>query len=397
VWRENKQPSPDSPVESLERMTGRVDLEARCGRGSPPPVWLRLTLRWAGGLVSVSSWLYCAMLLAVWLLLSHVGERNIFTAFLLYLPPSIWFLPALALLPLSLPLAPRAAGGLVVVIIFLLGGWLDFRPGRSDWAAPPDGEVLVVLTYNRGQQGATSLQPFKNLAQPDVMVMQDAGNRAERYLHSDGYTEFSHAASAGEHTLVSRHPILEAEARGERAARFVIEWRGRRVAIYSVHLFTPRGPLQSLKGGGFLHGLPAIPGSGWEAKRRQKQEFWDGQLADAREIMSMVRADALPAVVAGDFNAPSVGLLYRLLAAEWTDAHASAGRGFGMTFPGETRNPLSAGGPWLRIDYIFAGDGWEVAACITEESRPSQHRAVAARLQLRAGWGEGRRGGEAGD
>ena len=38
-----------------------------------------------------------------------------------------------------------------------------------------------------------------------------------------------------------------------------------------------------------------------------------------------------------------------------TDAFTRAGRGWGLTFPGVTRNPLTVFGPWLRLDYFFVG------------------------------------------
>ncbi len=343
-----------------------------------------LLLLLARRLLALCCCLQSVCLLLVWLLLSRVGEHNVTTAFLLYLPPALWFLPCALLLPPALLCARRAGLLLLLVTAALLPGWLQLRLTSQDWTAPPAAGTLTVLTYNRGQQGSQSLQPFKNLARPDVMVLQDAGSRAERYLQSEGYTEFSDASSVGEHTLVSRHPIVEAAAQGARAARFVIDWQGTRVAVYSVHFYTPRHALQALQGGGFLYGVLGLPGTPLAEGRRQRQQFWDAQLADARDLLAAVRGETLPFIVAGDFNAPHVGRLYRLLAAEWTDAHAAAGRGFGMTFPGETRNPLSAGGPWLRIDYLFAGAGWQVDACVTEPERASQHRALAARFRRSA-------------
>ena len=343
---------------------------------------LGLLGRFAQRLLALACGLQTLALLLLWLLLSRVGEHNVTTAFLLYVPPALWFLPSGLLIPPALLFARRLGLILLLVSAALLVGWLGLRFNKPDWTTPPTRPTLTVLTYNRGQQGSQSLQPFKNRVQPDLMVLQDAGNRAERYLKSEGYTEFSDAKSLGEHTLVSRFPILEATAKGKRAVRFVIDWHGTQVAIYSVHFYTPRHALQSLRGGGFLYGVLGLPGTPLAKGRRERQAFWDGQLQDARDLIKITQSEGLPFIVAGDFNAPSLGRLYRLLATEWIDAHTAAGDGFGMTFPGETRNPLSARGPWLRIDYLFASRPWTVEACLTEPDRASQHRALAARFHL---------------
>jgi endonuclease/exonuclease/phosphatase (EEP) superfamily protein YafD len=256
-------------------------------------------------------------------------------------------------------------------------------------ATAAQGTTLSVMTYNRGESRNQSLQPFKQATQPDVLLLQDAANRTAGYLRSPEYAEFIHGSSVGEFTILSKFPVKEARllppaapARQARAARFVIEWQGRLVSIYSVHLMTPRDSLRSYARGAFLWGVLALPGTPWVAKRQHYQEFWDGQMADARAILDAVRSDAHPCVVAGDFNSPSLGYTHRLISRELGDSHMEAGAGFGFTFPGDTRNPLSLRGPWMRIDYVFHDRHWLVQECVTERDRPSQHRAVVAKLSL---------------
>jgi vancomycin resistance protein VanJ len=79
---------------------------------------------------------------------------------------------------------------------------------------------------------------------------------------------------------------------------------------------------------------------------------------------------------------PSRGHIHGLFASHLTDAFAACGRGYGLTFPGYTSNPLTLFGPWLRIDYLFAGRGFKPIYCNTERERKSQHRAVAARFEM---------------
>ena len=61
----------------------------------------------------------------------------------------------------------------------------------------------------------------------------------------------------------------------------------------------------------------------------------------ATQIAEAATSEDLPVILAGDFNAPAQGKVARLFASKFQDAHLNAGGGFGFTFPGVTRNPLS--------------------------------------------------------
>lgn len=372
----------NAPANPLLAKAGQALLAAAENEGCWPLVY-----RWLKRLTWWTVAAYCAGLLLLQAALRWVGELNPTTAFLLYLPPSLWWLPALPLAFLALLLHRRALLLLLAVLAWFCYAFLGWRQGR---ARPEAGPTLTLMTYNRGQHMNQSLQPFKALTHPDLIVMQEAAGRAAGYAQAPEYAEFKHARSLGEFTLLSRYPVLEerlvpaAPGREVRAARFVIDWQGRQVAVYAVHLQTPRDVLMYQMRGAFLYGVIGWPGTPWEDNRLELQTFWDGQIADARAVLDAVRADPLPALVAGDFNAPHMGHIHDLIIRELGDAHAAAGAGFGFSFPGTTRNPLSAGGPWMRIDYVFHSRHWQALNCTTEASRPSQHRAVAATLRLSA-------------
>lgn len=370
---------------------------------------LKSLLRLARRLVRWGTLAYLAVLLLVCALMSFVGERNIFFAFCLYLPPLAWFLPAFALLPLCLLVLEwrgLLAGALGITVALV--GFLGFKPALTVPVIPPPDHrppnSLVVLTNNRGQHDNKSMKPFKNQVMPDIMVFQEAAGVSARYLADPAYSEFKFGRDYSEFAIVSRHPVLSMEpvlatvqapatTGGHEppktlqqviATRCVIDFAGRQVILYNVHLPSPRETLRSFFRGSFLYGLIGLPGTAWGQKRALNQQGWDMRTEMVRQLVARASTEKDPVVLAGDFNMPAPGWNHRLVAGAFQDAHHKAGAGFGFTFPGVTRNPLSLGGPWMRIDYVFAGKGsWDVMAAVAEPDRASQHRATAALLVLK--------------
>lgn len=347
--------------------------------------------RWTRRLWGGSALAYAVFLLLLLVGWRWVGEKNLTLAFLLYLPRQALLLPGAALLFPSLFCHRFAAVVLAVASLAFLFAGMDFRPVPEPAPGPSvPGHSITVMTYNRGQHRNQSLQPFKNRTRPDLIAMQDASGRAAGYLGSEGYEEFSHALDIAEFTLLSRYPIRNAEAvtlpgfsAPPIAARFVIDFNGKEVAVYSVHTVSPRDTLLYYRRGAFLYGILGFPGSPLAEKRRSNQAFWDHRIEEIRTLRDRILADPLPVILAGDFNAPAGGYIHGIVSGAFHDAHATAGSGFGFTFPGTTRNPISLGGPWMRIDYLFCDDSWKAVWCITEPDRPSQHRAVVAKFELR--------------
>ena len=321
------------------------------------------------------------------------GENNLTLAFLLYVPRQLFLLPLPLIVLLALIVNWRLpALPLIAATVFVLLG-MEYEVRTPPANLHRDEHTLTVLTYNRGQHRNQSLQPFKNAMSPDIIAFQEARNRARRYGNAESYSEFSHVDGVGEFTVLSRHPIVASRALefqvGEKvqspAARFEIETPMGLVALYSVHFTTPRDTLLYYRNGAFLYGVIGLPGTPWAAKRKRNQRFWDYRIELARVFSEMVENDPLPVIVAGDFNAPSGGYIHGIFLTHLEDSHLEAGSGFGFTFPGITRNPLSLGGPWMRIDYLLAEKNeWDTVWSIAEADRPSQHRAVAAQFRLKS-------------
>lgn len=78
-------------------------------------------------------------------------------------------------------------------------------------------------------------------------------------------------------------------------------------------------------------------------------------------------------IIAGDFNMPPRGVVYRRIAGQYRNAF-SAGNGFGYTY----RSSL----PVLRIDHIFLSPDLRPVRCRTIGTRVSDHRPVVAEVEL---------------
>ncbi len=366
-----------------------TDTPPGLGKSEPDPVVFKITagslsraLQFLRRLLGWLTLTYAGSLLLAMIALEWWGERLWVFSLLLFAPPQILLLPLLVLTPLCLLLRPRRCLWHLGCVLALAFGYMNFR-----WsgAPPAGGETITAITFNTGEGNAAQFFDFMAREKPDVVLLQDAGKvRAPAVAAKlPGF----HVASLGEFGFVSRFPIQQSAlltepkwARRSVAARFEVLANGRPLVFYSVHLPTPRQELSRFLGGrrilGDLVGRPhREPGFGnygeWLALRMQL----------ARDLRKVFAQEQQPFIVGGDFNMSDHGYIYHQFAGEMTDAFKDAGRGWGLTFPGHTRNPLTAFGPWLRLDYFFSGRGWRAVECRPEPGTNSQHKAVVARFQ----------------
>jgi endonuclease/exonuclease/phosphatase family metal-dependent hydrolase len=200
-----------------------------------------------------------------------------------------------------------------------------------------------------------------------------------------------------EHVLISRHPILSAAQasrepitrRGSEwwyqpGVRFVVDFEGREVVIWSVHLRSPRDHFRQLRGA-FLWTLgwnrPGEPFPG--LARGDLETYWIEHRKTVEALKELMEAETLPTLVLGDWNVPDVGPLYQRVSAGFSDAHREAGAGYGYTFPGDLEWWAAFGQPWLRIDYVLSDRHWRPRRCEVEPaSGGAQHLALFAELEL---------------
>lgn len=329
-----------------------------------------------------AAWLTWAYVVSLVLLLAWLewrGEYFALTGALLFAPPQVLLLPLALLTPFCLVTRPRlivihAAAAAFVFLVFM-----SYR--RTAEAPPREGEVRLI-THNVGQGNRTQFYSFIEAEKPDIIALQDArGRGGELAKKFPG----QHVVGRSEFYLVSRFPILKSEPVDRAkwlgrpvAARFELLCHDRPLIIYNVHMPTPRQQLNRFLSGRAIADL--FLDEDTSRKPTTYTEWTRARLRLADDLAAIFASEPLPFLVCGDFNTPDHGAIYHTVTRHLTDAHLRAGRGWGFTFPGSTSNPLSLRRSWLRIDFAFAGRGWEPIACSPEPGHRSQHRAVFARF-----------------
>jgi len=348
-------------------------------------------------------WLFWSTLLIVGCLLGlalfirYRAESNLLTIFLVYLPAWVLSLPLLGTLFASLVFLCWRSALLSVssaaIIVLWLGGF-SFSLGQNT-PQVRGADTLSVMTYNRGQGSEAVLINCAIANQPDIAVFQDAGHRLARLASLPAFAQYQYRHESGEYGLLSRWPLVEKEALQlnwpagktgfwRAGTRSVIDWNGRRIVIYNIHLPTPRDMLYwYARRGTFLYGLLGlVPGTHLHARHQHYLAHWTARVGLVEQLAARVRAESYPVVLMGDLNTPPLGRGYGLLHAVLQDAHQAAGSGFGFTFPSNFKSIGRCFTPWIRIDHIFASAQWEVLSCASPSKEISQHLPVAALLNL---------------
>ncbi|WP_395731835.1 endonuclease/exonuclease/phosphatase family protein [Prosthecobacter sp.] len=358
-------------------------------------LWARLASLWQW----LRSWFFSSTLLLVAgvlflaFFIRSRAEDNLLTIFLAYLPVWVLVLPLLGtLLGSLLFLCWRSALlslSSALFIVIWLGGYC-FTSGFTP--TQPSGEnILSVMTYNRGQGSDKGLAVFASAQRPDIAVFQDAGRRLTQLAALPEFMHCRYTYQSGEYALLSRWPLVENTSLDldfpagktpvwRAGTRSVIDWQGRKIIVYNIHLPTPRDLLYwYAKHGTFLYGiLGVIPYTPLYARHQQYLEYWTARVGLAAQLAARVRAESAPVILMGDLNVPPLGRGYGLLHSVLQDAQLSAGTGFGHTFPSNFKSIGRFFAPWIRIDHIFASAHWTVLSCSTPSGVMSQHLPVAS-------------------
>ncbi len=307
-------------------------------------------------------------------------ERHEATALLQYLPYPLYLGPALLAGLLSLWLngwwRAVAVASIVLVLTVLMGLTIG---------SPDEGTGhLRFMTYNAKTMYAVNRRNgLGELAQeiithdPDVLVMQDAGNMS--MLKHENPEVFKvlfgerKVYMYGQYLLASRFPFRDCKVgripfreRPHTYLHCVVEAHGKAIDVITAHLLTPRMGLNAVRQEG-VEGL-----EGWQGNVLDR-------LAQARALSADVGRIQGPRIVAGDLNAPERSAVVRmLLDTGLRDVWSSAGVGYGFTYGHSLRPHI----PFLRIDHILVSDDIGVASVHVGGHVASEHSPVIADLRV---------------
>ena len=192
---------------------------------------------------------------------------------------------------------------------------------------------------------------------------------------------------SGQFILASRYPILEmveppkipyrGVLRSPHFVRFRLLGPQGPFLVYVVHPPSPREGLSDLYG----DGLKAEIGTGRILANVRAFGLITTVAGLRTAQMCNVAADANaaadPVVIAGDTNLPGSSWAFAHCLGGFQDGFATAGNGFGYTFPSTKRRR-----PWMRIDRILANDRFRFLHFEVAPPMSSDHRAVIADLDL---------------
>jgi len=331
------------------------------------------------------------------LVLTGVGQAHYLFAPVAYMPHG---LVGPALVVWALPgwwWGRRHAFGLVMVGLAFHFGLLGWKLPRS--VAQPEPNLRVAFV-NRGDQDHTAWESWVVRQAPDLIGLTDVRGKDGQGLGVGlpVVAGLPYLMRIGEHALASRYPFKGTQVirpdvpKGSAfrvqylpAARFEVDVPGGPIAVYVVHLRSPRDALSKYRSlrlwrwtlfGVPTHVSPTIT----------IDHYWQEQEMVLEGLLKRIEAEALPVLVLGDWNLPDFGPRYRRLTKDLQDSHVQAGSGFGHTFPGDLSHWAAYGQPWMRIDYVLTDKRhWRVVECRVQtasEAARSQHRALFAGLWL---------------
>lgn len=333
-------------------------------RPSPSPRRQRMALYMASGASAV-------LLVAVYLLELIVAERNWLTTLVTYAPQHIFAIPLVALLVWALvvrdwrAVAVNAAVGTAFVFT-LLGFNVPL-----DRASASGGRTVRLMTYNihHSEAGGPLVAEVVARVEPDIICLQEA-NALLKW--SDGAREIERLYPKwdrmlyGELAIFSRYPMVSRRLHqldpvtGRQIIDVTLDVHGRRLSVFNIHL-PNAADAESISSDSKALSRHL---RGTEAIRSQ----------NAARVLQFAADVKGPLVIAGDFNTPPRGHIYRSMTRNYADAFGAAGFGTGFTF----RSSL----PVLRIDHVLVRPGVGVVNARVLNEHASDHLPLVVDLKL---------------
>lgn len=294
-----------------------------------------------------------------------------FAAFTVF-PVWVWGSLGLAL-TIFVYLFFRKPGSLALSVVWLLTilflsdearslGRLSLEPlERGPAPSYAGSKVLRVATLNC--QGSQKALEDLGLFVPDIILLQEMPNPylLKKFTEEvfDGQGDYCHHPARGCAVLVRGTIHHNIAVPGSRSQLVAVELpNGRQIELLNIHL-------QSAATNLHLYRRQCW----WE--HRQNRTLREVELAYALAGLDQLTSfPRVPALVAGDFNAPANDSVYRMLQKTFTDAFGTVGTGWGNTYHSSL--------PLLRIDQIYCSEKLLPVRSQAFTTDASDHRLVIA-------------------
>lgn len=258
----------------------------------------------------------------------------------------------------------------VPLMTFMVGpSFISYWPTG---ASEPQGATLKVMSINLlfNNQNTDPITWRILDESPDVILFQEYTSHWHEALQSNDNGKWGAIREVFPHACVvpredsfgtaiySKLPFVDKPNRRvalgqatEPQIRAVIEFDEKPVAIYNVHLLPPWGMEYTIE---------------------HRSQFAD--------LLDILEAEQLPAIVGGDFNftenSANAADLNRI---GFADAHDQGGQGRGATWPA---NSFFRWIPSIRLDHIYKSEAFVCIECKTGVCNGSDHRPVITLLEF---------------
>jgi vancomycin resistance protein VanJ len=302
----------------------------------------------------------------------------------LYMPQWIWALPAIVLTPWTIRAAPKWTGLSAIILACVFGPLMGFVWHPIAPSVAPGGVTIRVMQCNVkwAFRDRVALAVEVERQHPDLIQLQDSGGILKNLGPIAQVLAGWNVRSSGQYITASRLPMSDPEsvdisfpgADIHHCTRILLTVGREQVALYNVHLLTPRWGLMSMR-------HRDVGGMDSNVEER---------LYEANKLADDLRDEQIPVLLTGDLNAPIQALVCRtLMDGQLHDAFADAGSGYGYSYGQFAAEHLLArlhlswlGLPYVRIDHILYSKQWTAIDCWTGSDKISDHVPVYADLYL---------------
>lgn len=313
-------------------------------------------------------------------LIQLISEQWWLSTVLVYLPRSIWLIPALIVLGATIRWGWKPALINLGAVLLVLGPVMNWQAGglaKLDF--DPHAYRLTVVSCNVQSFRPDFAQVVNEMHRidPDVVLFQEAfEDHALVATFFDGWN----LHRVDEYLVASKLPLKYVGAcfvpgfERVTVVRYEVQTPLGPVSIFDIHQTSPRRSLTDLKPWSIL------TGSGVETVELETT-LREIEAMKTREF-TLEKSAGQPAIMAGDFNMPNDSSLFRQNWGDLRDAYALSAVGYGYTSPCRAAKLWPTNTPWAQVDHILTTHHWQVERCWIGESAGSDHRLIAAQLRL---------------